>query len=317
MFEFIIYDKTLGFTLDKTKSNPTIDKITPGGALEKILIEHCGNVSSGSIIKYIGTQDVENYNYDQIYDYIKSYIERPIKITFLQEKDIIRQSYVTTQSAFKNASISNCNYNYISEKEMNHISEQATQTGLRELVSAHKRKKLEYISDSEEDSSDQEEYISIHKYDKLQEKTRMLELDILNLKIENEDYHKNTNKILDPIKNINESLCHIESLIDRYSEVLSYTKFLNIGSDTMNELYEKYNKDFIYIVTECENLLVNIKYNQLKNCIKYMLHNKKKKMNNINIKFTIKVKFKKIYELFIIVILLYFTYYIMNNLINF
>lgn len=79
-----IYDKRLGFTLDKTKLTPTIDKITPGGALERESIENCYDITKGTQLMTIGGYDVMNMNYDETVEKIKSLNERPLTVVFFK-----------------------------------------------------------------------------------------------------------------------------------------------------------------------------------------------------------------------------------------
>ena len=81
-----IYDKRLGFTLDKTKLTPTIDKITPGGALERESIENCYDITKGTQLMTIGGYDVMNMSYNEVVHKIKSLNERPLTVVFLNNK---------------------------------------------------------------------------------------------------------------------------------------------------------------------------------------------------------------------------------------
>ena len=73
-----INDKKLGFTLDKNKSTPTIEKITVGGALETELIESCSQIIPGCEIYSINDECIIGLNYDYAMKKIKSFTETSI-----------------------------------------------------------------------------------------------------------------------------------------------------------------------------------------------------------------------------------------------
>ena len=91
---FIIHDKKLGFTLDKTKTTPTIEKITKNGALEKELIENCSTIISGCEIESIGGESIIGLNYEYALSKIKSFTERPIDIVIKHPNDKVKNHQI-------------------------------------------------------------------------------------------------------------------------------------------------------------------------------------------------------------------------------
>lgn len=305
-----IYDEKLGFTLDKTKASPTIYKITTGGAFETQLINNCSNVEPGDKITHINNNNIENYSYDRAVNYIKSIKKRPIIIEIDNKKHNynLRSSFISTHDSFNIK-------NKISVDEMNKRSEQATKEALRELAEAHKENKEDDTSDYSS-SEEQENYISMQKYNKLLEKNRQLELDKLNLTIENEDNMEEIKKKINPIKQLNDCLCHIDIVqqrVDRY--LLSYK---NDNSTNLNYKLSKFNQEYKEHIIECEQYLKNVQYDEIKKCIKCYIKQQKKYNSDVNYKINKMIKNKKIYESFqnisfIIILCLLFYIFIINN----
>ena len=188
-----IYDKRLGFTLDKTKLIPTIDKITPGGALERESIENCYDITKGTQLMTIGGYDVMNMNYNEVVQKIKSLNERPLTVVFLMNKVPEK----------------------ISESTMNDISEVATKQALRDLAKSQlgKYNELNESADVTDSSSDDEEhYVTIQKYEELEKKYHYLQLDMLNTKHSYEDKCEYIENKYLPISNVDGIMCQMINL---------------------------------------------------------------------------------------------------------
>lgn len=294
---FTISEKKLGFTLDKTKSTPTIAKITTGGALEKQLIESCSSISSGCEIHYIGGEFVKDLPFDRAMDKIKSYVERPINIVITSpRKSDIRQSFVSTSQAYK-----------MSTEEMNRASEEATKQGLRDLAKAHKEKLLQEQS-STESSDEDEDYVSSRKYNELEKKNHFLKMELLNVQVDNEDQTTLLKKELDPIKALNDQLCHIITMKKRTKKLEKLDEIKNSSSEEMVKQLEKVNTEVNSYFEECEKHLKLVEFHEIKNCVASFLDKEKIEMEKLNKYYNCKINFKIFYEfaqLFSLIVLLF------------
>ena len=283
---FTISDKKLGFTLDKTKSTPTIAKITSGGALERLLIDSCSSISSGCEVRYVGGEYVKDLPFNEAMEKIKSYVERPINIVITSpRKSDIRQSYVSTGQAFK-----------MSVKEMDKASEEATKQGLRDLAKAHKEKLL--LEESSSDSSDEgEDYVSTRKYEELEKKNHFLKMELLNAQVDNEDQTNLFKKDLNPIKSLNDQLCHIISMKKRIDKIDKLNEIKNTSSEEMTRQIEKMNVESTSYFEECEKHLKLVEFHEIKNCVADFLEKEKNEMEKLNENYNHKIYRGQLYEL--------------------
>ena len=265
-----IYDKRLGFTLDKTKLTPTIDKITPGGALERESIENCYDITKGTQLMTIGGYDVMNMNYDEVVQKIKSLNERPLTVVFL----------------------TNTVPEKISESTMNDISEMMTKQALRDLA----KSQLEKLNESVDvtDSSDDEHYVTIQKYEELEKKYHYLQLDMLNTKNDYDDKCEYIENKYLPISNVDGIMCQIVNLKQRFNK-------LDDNKQTSRELCEKLEKCMVeydeYIKT-LENSLKLVKLNMIQKSLEMYIINDKNDMTKMCNRYKYKIMFKNFIELF-------------------
>ena len=279
---FTIHDKKLGFVLDKSSDTPTISKITVGGALEKLLIDSCSTVTIGSQILFVQDESVKGLSYEKALDKIKSYIERPINIVVTSP----RKETVPTP-------IPSENQNYrkkMTVEEMNRASDEATSLGLKELVRAHKEKQLESYSDDY--TSDEENTVSICKYNSLENKIHLLKMDNLNMKIENEEKSELMDKQLNPLKLLNDSLCQLISLNKRSNNL----KIQSISSVEMTEKVKKINFEYQEYLLDCEKNIKQIELNEIKNCVIQYLDKDQEDMDELNVMYGKKIYVKNILE---------------------
>lgn len=262
-----IYDKRLGFTLDKTKLTPTIDKITPGGALERESIENCYDITKGTQLMTIGGYDVMNMNYSEVVEKIKSLNERPLNVVFLNNKVPEK----------------------INESTMNDISEVMTKQALRDLAKSQ-LEKLEDITDS---SDDDENYVTIQKYEELEKKYHYLQLDMLNTKNDYDDKCEYIENKYYPISNVDGLMCQIVNLKQRFNK-------LDDTKQTSRELSVKLEKCMVeydeYIKT-LENSLKLVKLNMIQKSIEIYIENEKNDMTKMCNLYKYKIMFKNIMEL--------------------
>lgn len=263
-----IYDKRLGFTLDKTKLTPTIDKITPGGALERESIENCYNITKGTQLMTIGGYDVMNMKYNEVVEKIKSLNERPITVVFLMNKVPEK----------------------ISESTMNNISETMTKQALRDLAKSQ-LEKLEDITDSSSD--DEEHYVTIQKYEDLEKKYHYLQLNMLNTKNDYDDKCEYIENKYYPISNVDGIMCQIVNLKQRFDK-------LDDNKQTSRELCDKLEKCIVeydeYIRT-LENGLKLVKLNMIQKSIEMYIKNDKLEITKMCNLYKYKIMFKNIMEL--------------------
>lgn len=263
-----IYDKRLGFTLNKTKLTPTIDKITPGGALERESIENCYDITKGTQLMTIGGYDVMNMNYSEVVQKIKSLNERPLTVVFLNNKVPEK----------------------ISESNMNNISEMMTKQALRDLAKSQ-LEKLEDITDSSSD--DEEHYVTIQKYEELEKKYHYLQLDMLNTKNDYDDKCEYIENKYYPISNVDGLMCQIVNLKQRFNK-------LDDTKQTSRELSVKLEKCMVeydeYIRT-LENSLKLVKLNMIQKSLEMYIINEKNDMKKLCNVYKYKIMFKNFVEL--------------------
>ena len=238
---FILKDKKLGFTLDKTKDTPTIGKITVGGSLENELIENCSTIDIGSEIHYIGDESVQGFSYEKAFLHIKSCTERPIRLVIYSPRKENNKILKMTV------------------EEMNKASEEATKQGLRDLVKA--------IRDESESESEEEDYVSTEKYEKSEKQIHLLKLDLQNAKIDAEDLEEELKRKIDPIQYVNDNLCHIKSMKKRYENMdkKEYT------SKQVSEMLKKMNGEYSEYFKTCDEIVAKFELKEIKNCVQSYL----------------------------------------------
>lgn len=193
METFVISKEKLGFKLDKSELTPTISYITPGGALENILIDKCSSISIGDEIIMINGQSIVGFNYERAMSKIKNCTSRPIELVIKSNKINSPIRKITTE-------------------EMNKISEDTTKQALRDLAKSQLEK------DNSESSDD--------NYDKIEEKLRMLEFEKMNMEIELNEEITSIKKVHDPIILINDHILTANKFYDT-----NYNYFNHSSSD--------------------------------------------------------------------------------------
>lgn len=280
-----IYDKRLGFTLDKTKLTPTIDKITPGGALERESIENCYDITKGTQLMTIGGIDVMNMSYDETVEKIKSLNERPLTVVFLTNKVPEK----------------------ISESTMNDISEVMTKQALRDLAKSQ-LEKLNESADVTDSSDDDEHYVTIQKYEELEKKYHYLQLDMLNTKNDYDDKCEYIENKYLPISNVDGIMCQIVNLKQRFHK-------LDDTKQTSRELSVKLEKckvEYDEYIRTLENSLKLVKLNMIQKSIEMYIINDKNDMTKMCNRYKYKIMFKNFIELFesccVLVVIFGFVY---------
>lgn len=280
-----IYDKRLGFTLDKTKLTPTIDKITPGGALERESIENCYDITKGTQLMTIGGIDVMNMKYSEVVEKIKSLNERPLTVVFLNNKVPEK----------------------ISESTMNDISEVMTKQALRDLAKSQLEKYNESV-DVTDSSDDDEHYVTIQKYEELEKKYHYLQLDMLNTKNDYDDKCEYIENKYLPISNVDGIMCQIVNLKQRFNK-------LDDNKQTSRELCDKLEKckiEYDEYIRTLENGLKLVKLNMIQKSLEMYIINEKNDMIKMCNRYKYKIMFKNFIELFesccVLVVIFGFVY---------
>ena len=222
METYYIFDSKLGFKLSKTAKTPTIESITPGGALEQKLINDCSSITIGSEILTVNNESFVGLTYTEATNKIKSYIERPIEITISSPKRVSPIRKITPE-------------------EMDRISKEETQKALKNLVKnqldASNEKKEE--SDSSDDDYDKRD---VHKLeceiDKLEEKCRALEFQKMNTEIESTEEISCIKKVHEPLILINDYILSANKFYD--VEIA----FISSSSKEIISKFEKIEKDY-------------------------------------------------------------------------
>ena len=285
--KFIIHAKRLGFTLDKNKLTPTIDKITPGGALEKLLIDNCSDISRGTQIMTIGGYDVMNMSYNDAVEKIRSLNERPINIVFLTNKKLEK----------------------INEETMNSISESATREALRDLVKSE-MEKIEDVTESDNDSDNNdsnnndsdngsandsngdEYYVTIQKYENLEKKYHYLQLELMSKSHDYEDKCTYIQNKYTPISNVDGILCQLDGLkkrIDNIDSRLLTSRELKVKLDKFDEEYAEYIKTL-------ENSIKLVKLNMIQITVKVYIENDIESMKKMYNRYKMQIMIKKVFE---------------------
>ena len=263
---FILKDKKLGFTLDKTKDTPTIGKITVGGSLENELIENCSTIDIGSEIHYIGDESVQGFSYEKAFLHIKSCTERPIRLVIYSPRKENNKILKMTV------------------EEMNKASEEATKQGLRDLVKA--------IRDESESDTEEEDYVSTEKYEKSEKQIHLLKLDLQNAKIDAEDLEEELKRKIDPIQCVNDNLCHIKSMKKRYENMdkKEYT------SKQVSEMLKKMNGEYSEYFKTCDEIVAKFELIEIKNCVQSYLKIDHEQMVELSKSYEKIILMKYVYE---------------------
>jgi hypothetical protein len=295
---FTINDKKLGFILDKSSDTPTISKITPGGALEKLLIDSCSSVTAGSEIQYIQDESIKGLSYEKALEKIKSFVERPINIVVTSPRNSLQKNNL--ENGRQKMTVEHWPpgsqhdekpvlRKKMTVEEMDRASEEATKLGLKELVRAHKEKQLIDYSSSDDDDNDK---VSMSKYNSLENKMHLLKMDNLNMKIENEEKSELMDKQLNPLKLLNDSLCQIVTLNKR-SENL---RVQNMNSEEMKNKVKKINMEYQEYISDCEKYIKHIELHEIKNCVIHYLSDDQEKMDKFNVVYGKKIFVKNMLE---------------------
>tara|TARA_Y100001980_G_C14552750_1_gene337274 strand:- start:2756 stop:3706 length:951 start_codon:yes stop_codon:yes gene_type:complete len=286
-----IADKKLGFTLDKTKQTPTIEKITVGGALEKELIESCSQIAPGCEIHSINNESIIGLNFDYAMKKIKSFTERPVELKILSPKVNISSKDNVSEEP-KNLT------QKVSVKEMEEISKIATEKAIRDLVKSEMEKKEECDSDEAQyDSSstkyDSDEdgygYISVEKYRKLEKEIHNIRLEKNNIEICWKDDIKLLEDKLEPFLYINDIILGIHSF-DLSNEKISNSKQLTNKLNDINENYHNY-------ILELNEYITKIEYYGLKVGFTDYIEKMNKKIVKYNKYTKLKINFIYYFEL--------------------
>jgi len=223
METYYIYDSKLGFKLSKTAKTPTIESITPGGALENKLINDCSSITIGSEILTVNNESFVGLSYTQATNKIKSYNERPIEITISSPKRVSPISKITPE-------------------EMDRISKEETKKALKDLVKsqldASNKKKKEESESSDDDYDKRDVYKLESEIDKLEEKCRALEFMKMNTEIESTEEISSIKKVHEPLIIINDYILTANKFYDVEIEFISSS-----SKEIINKL-EKIEKDY-------------------------------------------------------------------------
>ena len=249
--EIVINKKKLGIVLDKNKPNPTIKTINKNGSFEEYLVNTCSCVYPGDEIIKVNEKNIEGYTFDEAMKTIKSFNERPIRLVIKPTSDKRHRREL------------------ISEKDMKTISEQATVDGLKSLSKYIKDQKNE--TNSSDYSSEDEEYISMSKYNDLENKHHLLKLELINSQVDNNDNKEELNKKYNPILTMDDLLCNLDIIINKY-DISNRRK--GISSDELIKLKCKLNEDYDEIYKECITIVKQIKLHHISKIIENHLHEK-------------------------------------------
>ena len=104
-------------------------------------------------------------------------------------------------------------------------------------------------------------------------------------------------KQLNPIKNINDILCHINTLNNRSQNINKIDKFKKYSSEEMSNKLEKMNNEYNSYFDECEIYLKKVELHEIKNCIIHLLDREKENLEKLNISYKFKINMKYIYEI--------------------
>ena len=280
---FSINNKKLGFTLNKESNTPTIEKITENGALEKELINTGTNISPGCEIYSINNKIIEGFNYSDSMDIIRSYTLRPIT---LKIKCDIR---IKTRK--------------ISIKEMENISDEATQKALKDLVKYKMNQNK--IEDSDSDDFDEDDRI----YRKLEEKIRKIELEKLNIEICLKEDLKIMDNKLNILKKINNIYDKITKNINENVEKINNTHKSDVMSKILSKMNLNYNKEKEILINYIEETEFTGLQQIIKDSIKYQDFEIKKYNGKYNYIIFIRLSKEYVDEFFKIAVFLIFLWY--------
>jgi hypothetical protein len=255
LYTFELKQPKLGFKLDKDASKPILSDITPGGCFECLLLKDQldpKHIVGSTIVKFDGN-DVHDMPYEKIWKMIRLHLQRPVSMTI--EVPEIRQSYVPTQVAYQKT-----------KEQMDRESEQATKQALRDLVKCQLES---HLSESESDSESESGFVSESSYRKLQSKFRYNQLKLQNAEMEMEDFQSEMSSKYEPILQVNDLLCQINSLKQRYH--LLSTNRANYTGDQLESKNDKMFKEFKEYKHQAESLLKSWKITLVQGCVEKSL----------------------------------------------
>tara|TARA_Y100001958_G_C21212221_1_gene537839 strand:- start:910 stop:1824 length:915 start_codon:yes stop_codon:yes gene_type:complete len=292
METYYISDPKLGFKLSKTATTPTIETITPGGALETKLINECSSITSGSEILSVNNECFVGLSYTEATNKIKSFNERPIEITISSPKRVSPIRKITSE-------------------EMDRISKEETQKALKNLV----KSQIDLSKEKENcDSSDEEDLIVTNsklecEIDKLEDRCRMLEFKKLNTEIEFNEQISSIKKVHEPIILINDYILTANKFYDVKSEF-----YTNSSKEIYTKL-EKIERDFNKSLKLINNGKKNISYMGCQILVDNYINKITEDFNKFSYRVKIFIFIKKILEWFqfisliIILILIYINFH--------
>ena len=192
----------------------------------------------------------------------------------------------------------------ISVQEMDEISQKTTKQALKDLVQFGLDKKNKELSDSDEESLDENEYISIEKYNKLENDIHLLRLEKTNMELCYNEELETIKQQLSNYTNINDALQNIQGLEQKLH--YDYKSSSKESKCQLNRLIIEYKNN----IKICDIYLDNINYG-ISYCIKEYIDNKNKKITRYERITNIKIFIKYYFEWFqtISIILLAFTVY--------
>ena len=138
------------------------------------------------------------------------------------------------------------------------------------------------------------------KYKELENKHHLLKLELLNCQIESDEQNELMKKQLNPIKSINDILCHINTLNNRsqnINKIDKIDKFKKYSSEEMSDKLEKMNNEYNSYFDECEIYLKKVELHEIKNCIIHLLDKEKENLEKLNVSYKCKINMKFIYEI--------------------
>lgn len=268
-----------GFRLDKNAKTPTIGNITTGGPLEKILIDRCSNITTGSEILTINGQTVVGKSFIEATNMIKTSKNELLELTILTPKNI---------SPIKKMTVS----------EMDKISKETTEKALKDLAKSQLdlakgkpiSKKREYES-SDDDDFDSEKVNKLEdEIDKLEEKNRLLQFEKMNIEIDLSQQIEDIKKVHEPLIIINDCVLTSNKLYD-----INF----NCYEHTSREIYiklQKTEKEFVNCIKLINDGKKNINYMGCQILVDNYIEKITKDYNNFTNRLKIFMKIKQIIE---------------------
>ena len=104
-------------------------------------------------------------------------------------------------------------------------------------------------------------------------------------------------KDLDPIKSLNDQLCHIISMKKRIDKIDKLNEIKNTSSEEMTRQIEKMNVESTSYFEECGKHLKLVEFHEIKNCVAAFLEKEKIEMEKLNENYNCKIYRGQLYEL--------------------